>query len=126
MAHSVQRRRRKPWARVPDSTKALKPSLTDLGDLAPIAASTWSNSAESACIVDFPASLEARSEVRAAERGPRADLATLRLRWDFGFEAILIVAVGWRSVMADERNHNSLPISKRVPLLLSARSFGSP
>ncbi len=65
----------------------------------------------------------------AARNGGRgADLATFHLHWVFGFEAIWteIVAVGWRSVMADEMNHNSLPISKRVLLLLSARSFDSP
>ena len=40
-ATRVQRRRRKPWARMPHSRKASNSSLTKSGKLAPVSASTW-------------------------------------------------------------------------------------
>src|ERR1700674_2899307 len=39
-AHSGQRTRRKPWARMPHSRKASNSSLTNSGKLAPVSAST--------------------------------------------------------------------------------------
>jgi hypothetical protein len=49
-------------------------------NFAPIFASTWAKTAELACIVDFPASLEARREVRAVrtQAEGRADNMLIR------------------------------------------------